>query len=627
MLLIEFPVGGETQYISDVIHHLEHQWKPYVIGFAPPSWRMDKEYGGMVRFGGGSITISNQLFVDLGIWPPPVQATPTAKYTATTEAASVTLFTHLAHLVSYNATESVYDIRETEWVDKLLDETVDYDGNDVALPRAFGTVTHVTPIRLADDDSSRPTYHLGGLAVGTFAYQIISITSMSSGAATKITTASAHGYSNGNTVNVRGLGTTFDAAHVISAASASIYTIPIAFAEVNLPINAQCYIGGALSVYDDGVPIQENVVINGDGTISLTAVPVNPDITISGTSAYTTVDEAADYIHTKLGITTYTSTYKRSPSPGISRWETSQQPTVDFLSGLCASFTHLCYIKADALVLVDMFQDNGSRTLTEYEFFKSPEYKKVNPLKKLVATWQTFSAETGFVNDDFAGGQSHYIKTTDHEVEESLYAYGDEVDVDIFHDTEANVISALICIRSIYYERDQATVPLPISGTLPDPGEKISWADSQMPIDIPGYIRACDIDYDFMNHEIKCSGPGIFMRVERMADTANTAVTGATTTTIDSFDMSLGKGAVWRYVIDDGSRTNMRVGIIQAVWDNAAGGSIEYMPDEHSDDIGTTFGVVSFAVDKSASTIRLRATSTGGTWDIHVVRTIIGASY
>jgi hypothetical protein len=346
---------------------------------------------------------------------------------------------------------------------------------------------------------------------------------------------------------------------------------------------------------------------------------------MSGTAADTTVDTVADWVCTKLGITTYTNTNARNPSPGVSKWVTSQQPTVDFLSNLCAFFTHLFYIKSDTLVLVDMYKDNGSRTLTEYQFFASPTYSKPIPLKKITAAWQTFSAETGFINDNYGGGQSHYIKTNDHEIEELLYEYGDEVSVDVFHDTEANIRSALICIRSAYYERDQADISIPIDGTLPNPGEKISWVDSNLPIDIPGYIRASSISYDFYNHEITLNGLGLFIRTDRDNIQGSNTISGAVTDTIDSFDMALGKGAVWQYVIDDGSRTNMRVGYMQAVWDQAAGSVVKILPDRYSDDIGDT-SAVSFTVDKTATTIRLRATSTSGTWNIYVVKTIIGAS-
>ena len=630
MLLIEMVINGVTRYISDEMLQLTHAWKPYIESFSAPSWQMDDEHGGMVRFTAGDLTLSPGLFDELDIWPPPVQASVTAKYTATTEAAAVTLFTNMAHLTSFDREQVSYDVRDVEYDQKLLDETLDYDGNDVALPRAFGTVTHVTPIRLADElVYGRPTYHLGGIVSGNVAFQILGFTYYSAGY-TKVITASAHGYSNGNTVYIVG-STNFNGGHVITNASGTSFTIPVTFAQEAIPIDAQCYKAGHLSVYDDGVPIPENVVINGDGTFSLTASPVG-QVTMTGTGSQTTLSTVAAWCATKLkkadGITDldYVSTYARSPSPSISRWETSQQTVVDFLSGMCASFTHLFYIKSDTLTLVDMYISNGSRSLTEYQFFLGVSYQKFNPLMKLTATWQTYFANTGFINDDYSGGQSHFIDTLEHNLEELLYQYGDEKSIEPYHEIDSNVQSALICIRAIY-ERDKATVAIPISATLPVPGELISWTDGTVPIDIPGYIRARDISYDFINHEVKVSGDGLFIRTDRAAEIVDQALTGAVTETVDSFDMTVGKGAIWRYVVDDGSRTNMRVGIIQAVWDQAAGGSVTMMPDEHSDDIGATLGLVTFTADKAATVVRLRAISTAGTWAVSVVRTIIGATF
>ncbi len=624
MLLVEIDINGATHYISNEMLQLTHAFLPWIESMSAPSWQMDAEHGGMCRFTAGDFTISPGFFKQIDVWPPPVQASVTAKSTASTEEAAVELFSLTVHLTSFNAEQVTYDTRDIEYTEKLLDETVDYDGNDVALPRASGTVTHVTPIRLADQVlTGYPTYHLGSIVSSDVAFRIVAFTYVSAGV-TKIITDSAHGYGNGQTVYITG-SANYDGGHVISAASGTSFTIPVDFAQETQPIHAQCYKAGHLACFDDGVPIPENVIINGDGTFSLTAYPVG-QVTISGTGPQTTVDEVADWCATKLGIGTYTNTYARSPSPQVSRWETSQQTVVDFLSGLCQSFTHLFYIKGDELTLVDLYRSNGTRTLTEFNFFESVDYKKPNPLKKLIAAWQTYSAEVGFVNDDGSGGQSHFIKTNDHEVEEPLFPYGDEKSINVFHEIESNVQSALICIRAIY-ELDRATIPIPISGTLPVPGEQISWTDSTVPIDVPGYIRARDISYDFMSHEVQITGDGLFIRTDRNATVEEGTLSGAVTETLDAFPMDIGKGAVWRYVIDDGSRTNMRVGILQAVWDQAAGGSVEMMPDEHSPDIGTTLGVVTFTVDKAATTVRLRATSTAGSWVISVVRTIIGATY
>ena len=620
MLLVEFPINNTIQRISDQVLELEHSWKPYVVSFTPPNRSMDKVYGGMVRFGGGSITISNQLFRDFNTWPPPTQAIPTIKYTATNEAAEITFFTNLAHLTSYNDTEANYDLREEEFTDQLLLETTDVDGNDAVIPMAIGTVTHVTPLQIENDALSRQTYQLSGLQTGTTPFDIIATELVVGG--TKFITDGNHGFSNGDSITIVGF-QFLSGRYTISAASGAIFTAPVDFTEEPMPFQAQCYTAGAFSVYEGGIPL-DTVVINGDGTFSLSN-RADKAITMTGTSLYTTLSELASYIRTKIGVPTYTTTYARSPSPPLNRWVTTQQLSVDLLSAACTYSTHLYSIEADALILVDMFKDNGSRTLTEYQFFKSPTYSKVNPLKKITASWETRQHTVGFVNNDTSGAQSHFVKATPHEIEESLFAYGSEETIDPFHDDEAFVRSALICIRSAYYEKDQASISIPLEATPPNPGEKISWTDGNIPVDIPVYIHACNISYDFIGHEILLTGPGRIIWIDGSELPGDTPISGATTETVDSFDMTLSRGAIWRYVIDGGSGANMRVGIIQGCWDQAAGGSVEMTPDEHSDDIGTTIGVVTFAIEKAATIVRLRAASTGGDFTIYIVRTLIGA--
>lgn len=95
---------------------------------------------------------------------------------------------------------------------------------------------------------------------------------------------------------------------------------------------------------------------------------------------------------------------------------------------------------------------------------------------------------------------------------------------------------------------------------------------------------------------------------------------------IDSFDDSLAKAVEWRYVVTDATGANMRIGVIRAVFDEVADSSPVMMPDEHSEDIGTTLGVVTFGVVKAANTVKLQATVTSDNWQIYVVRTLIGAS-
>ena len=94
-------------------------------------------------------------------------------------------------------------------------------------------------------------------------------------------------------------------------------------------------------------------------------------------------------------------------------------------------------------------------------------------------------------------------------------------------------------------------------------------------------------------------------------------------TTVDSFADTEGRGVEWRYTVDKGSGTNMRTGIIRAVWDTVADSTPVMTPDEYSDAIGTV--AITFSVDKSGNSVRLRATVTSDGWRVDVIRMLIGA--
>ena len=632
MLLVQLKVTSVVKRISDRLLTLEHTWYPYIISFSAPQWQVEKDYGGFGRLGFGTITISPRLFEN--DWPPPIQCEINILYTATNEAAAITLFARMAHLTDYDKESVTYKIQDLEYDQKLLSEVDDYDANTVALPRGFGTVTHVTPTRLPDVDigapyGDAPTYSLGSLTSAQGALRIIGFTRYSGGSATKVITGDingdpvSHGYSNGETVIIVN-SDNFNGSHVISNASGSTFTIPIPFASgtESLPLYSCVYQDGDVQVYDDGVPISENFYNNGDGTFSLMATPEG-QVTISGTASQTTLSALMSWGRTQLGITSYNNTYARSPSPTISAWVTSQQTVLNFLSEICASFSHLFYIKSDTLYLVDMYRDNGSDSLTDFEFLESPKYGKFSPIKKLTSKWQTYSAEVGHSGGEHDLTISHYIKTTDHEISEDLYEYGSELSIPAYHYDEANVRSCLVLIRELL-GKDKVTVDLPLSGSLPELGEKLSWTDGALPVDVPGFIRTRTLTFDFVVGVVSITGEGTFLQPGYMSRLIDGAITGATTETMDTFDQSLGKGAVWDYIIDDGAGTNMRVGRISAVWDQAAGSTPIILPGYDSDDIGVTLGIVSFSVDKSADQVRLRCTTTSGSWTISGSRQIIG---
>jgi len=630
MLLVQLTVNTVVKRISDTLLTLEHTWYPYVDAFSAPQWQITKDYGGFGRLGFGTITISPELFES--DWPPPIQCNITIQYTASTEAAAVTILAdYTAHLTDYNRESVTFKIQDFEYEQKLLIEMDDYNGNTVAIPKAVGTVTHVTPTRLADVDigapyGDAPTYHLSGVSASSTAFRIIGFTYHSAGV-TKIITGDIdgdlvnHGYGNGETVIIVN-SSNFNTSHVISNVSGATFTIPEAYAIENVPIYASVYQTNDIQVFDDGVPIPGNFYDNSDGTFSLMAVPVG-QVTISGTASETTVDDLGSWAKTTLGITTYTNTYARSPSPSVNRWETSQQTIVDFLSEVCSTFTHLSYIKDDVLHMVDMYIDNGSTSLKNHEFLESPRYGHFSPVKSLTSTWDTYSAFEGTSEDLHDLSTSHYIKTTPHEIKEELYDYGNEMNIEPYQDDEANVRSCLVLIREMFI-KDKVSVEIPISATLPDLGEKISWTDNALPDDIPGYIRARTLSFNFIDGTVLITGEGIFLQPGYMGRMVDGSLSGATTETIDIFDHGLGKGAVWDYIVDDGARTNMRIGRIAAVWDQAAGTTPEIIADSFSDDIGTTLGLVNFSVDKSTTNVRLRCTSVSGSWVISGSRQIIG---
>lgn len=417
MLLVEFTIDGTVHYISNEKLALTHFYNKYIDSFTPPQYRIAKKYGGYVSLQAGDISVSPDLFS--GDWPPPKQCSITAKYTATTEGAAITLFECDAYLEGFGRESVSYDVFSPKYAKRLLTEGPDYNGDTVPYPRASGLVTHQEPLRLADDGSGRPCYHLAGVASSSTGIRIIGISSASGGAAITIITDGAHGYSNSETVYLNGF-VNLNGAYTISNVTSTTFQITATFPTENtetLPLTAVAFQSGELAVYDDGVPIQENVVINGDGTFSLTARPVGR-VTISGVAAQTDLAGVMAWGQGELGIGSIDTTYARATSPDISCWETSQRPLIDFLSEISAFFTHYFYIENDTLTLGDMLLDNGSATVAESAYFRGG-YIQEAPTSQIKAEWTTHEAATGAVNNDGTNIR-RYIKDIENRVVKSL---------------------------------------------------------------------------------------------------------------------------------------------------------------------------------------------------------------
>ncbi len=554
-----------TLYLSLNGVALEHFWDAYIKSFGSPQYQTATEHGGFVELSFGQFEFSPKAFESN--WPPPKTLTVNVQYTATTEAAAVEIFSGDIYLSSFDELGVSYDIKAPKYTQRLLTEGVDYNGDTVPYPKAFGPVTHVEPLRVADN-ASRPTYHLGGLGTGAAAFQISSFSSHSAGAATKIITASAHGYANTQTKTLAG-SVNFDGNHVISNVTAKSFTIPVAFPTDNsetLPLHCFVFTSGSFAVFDDGVPIQENVAVIGDGTFALTSSPVGK-VTISGTpSSLSTLLEIVTWGQGRLaGVGSIISTNARGTSPSVSHWATSQMPLIDFLSEMCAYFTHYFFVKAGSgmLTLGDMLLDNGTETLTEGDYFTAG-YGASNAVSQIKASWVTHEAVNGFVNET---EKARYIKDIQNHVVESLYTvssgtadgtetkklinsgdtfstdgikvgyvaqnttddtftvvksvsetaleleddifvsgetyvvgpsfpYGQESTVEPYHTTKSEVSTALQNILAVL-SKDVAEVSIPVSATLPDPGQKETFPDTKLIVDTSTYIRARGLTYDF----------------------------------------------------------------------------------------------------------------------------------
>lgn len=94
------------------------------------------------------------------------------------------------------------------------------------------------------------------------------------------------------------------------------------------------------------------------------------------------------------------------------------------------------------------------------------------------------------------------------------------------------------------------------------------------------------------------------------------------TEVVDSFADTTGNGGCrWDYVVNNGSGTNMRMGTVQAVWDQVAGSTPQYR-ETSTGDIGSTAGVA-FTVDKSGNTVRLLCTVGSDNWKVNGNRNIV----
>ena len=400
-------------------------WQPDVLGFDPIAYRMDTPHGGMVRLSGaGNIQVAMQAFDNADWWFPATAYPACVSITDGLEYQATKIMDCTFHQKEWIPPEYfTFDIyQEGLSASLLLSTGVNYAGETVVLPRAFGNITFVTPIRRPD-------------ANGHQVYD--------------------HGYLSGT-------------------------------------------VGVDWHVYDDGVNVDSNVTNATASTFEYTVTPVG-EITVCGTGTDSTLINIFNWA---CGVTHLNLSYNSALATAFtaSCWVSSQETLVSFLDRLAAYACHLFYIKDETLYLVDMGSDNGTVTMTEFDFFPS-SITYAAPVALLKANWTDRTAV-----EDSTG--KHIMETPQKVSVVGSHPYGPESSIDCFQSTVAAVTTTLTRVLG-FMQAARWETSIPLTTTFPAPGLKISAVDASMGQAISIVIRASDIEYDFENYEIKIAGAGV----------------------------------------------------------------------------------------------------------------------
>ena len=207
------------------------------------------------------------------------------------------------------------------------------------------------------------------------------------------------------------------------------------------------------------------------------------DETIAAATAYNnTLNSVMTAILTSIAEIDHVDTaHARASSPNVTHTTIDETLAIDLASSIAEFYGHLLYIVGDTAYLVDMLLNNGTRTLTEYEFFSFPSYAYKPPVASVTC------------------GQVRRF---------SAYPYGEDMTVTAYHTTEANIIVACDDILTIENSpRIKLEVPM-IAGNFPAPGEKIIIPDTAHVADLASWIRVRTLSYDFIGNSVTIEGEG-----------------------------------------------------------------------------------------------------------------------
>lgn len=203
----------------------------------------------------------------------------------------------------------------------------------------------------------------------------------------------------------------------------------------------------------------------------------------SGTAYDSSLNYVLETILTSItGIDSVDTTLARDPSPDVDHTTTSDQLAINLASDIAAFYGHLFYVTAGVAYIVDMQENNGTATLTEFDIFADPGPRYwTNPPVAIARAGDYLYA--------------------------SAYPYGAETSVTAYSTVQADVEGELENIVTIENSM-RASIAIPLGTSLPSIGQKYQWVDTSLAFDVEFYIRARVIRYDFNEDQITIEGDG-----------------------------------------------------------------------------------------------------------------------
>lgn len=122
MLLVETTINGTLHRVSHEYLSLEHTWDGLIVGFGPVQGQISYPWGGYVRPGYGLIQFAPSLFAS--DWPPPINMTLAAYYTATDEASRELLFSGTGHRKNITREQIEYALYGPSYTATVADAAV-----------------------------------------------------------------------------------------------------------------------------------------------------------------------------------------------------------------------------------------------------------------------------------------------------------------------------------------------------------------------------------------------------------------------------------------------------------------------------------------------------------------------